>query len=299
MKKSLFILVVAIIASMCAIDASARTYKYTASQSRKLVGFSRSGSPRYSAWKPSSATIEFTDDDVIIKDGRNSETIEITEIQVQEGVYVIIGPNCDYITDLVSADVFRDGPVVVTRDDGEASTQYKLKNASSLKYFFDDDDDDDDDTEYAASRSANPMTELNVVAEASPEDAFALLNSMTQARRAQPAAEEPNTGEVLKSAEQMPTFPGGQPALMKYLSSHINYPTSAQEKGIEGKVIVKFVVRKDGSVGEAQVVRSVDPYLDREAIRVCKSLPRFNPGLQGGQPVNVWYTLPVTFKLSR
>lgn len=103
--------------------------------------------------------------------------------------------------------------------------------------------------------------------------------------------------EIFKSVEQMPTFPGGETALMKYLSSHINYPAMAQENGVQGRVVVQFVVTKTGKVGEVKVVRSVDKDLDREAVRVCKSLPNFVPGRQNGQPVNVWYTLPVTFKL--
>ncbi|MBO7609687.1 MAG: energy transducer TonB [Muribaculaceae bacterium] len=103
--------------------------------------------------------------------------------------------------------------------------------------------------------------------------------------------------EVFRSVEQMPTFPGGEAALMKYLSSHIQYPTMAQENNVQGKVIVQFVVTKTGKVGEVKVVRSVDKDLDREAVRVCKSLPNFVPGRQNGQPVSVWYTLPVTFKL--
>lgn len=103
--------------------------------------------------------------------------------------------------------------------------------------------------------------------------------------------------EVFKSVEQMPTFPGGPAALMKYLSSHIQYPTMAQENNIQGKVVVQFVVTKTGEVGEVKVVRSVDKDLDREAVRVCKSLPKFVPGRQNGQPVAVWYTLPVQFKL--
>lgn len=103
--------------------------------------------------------------------------------------------------------------------------------------------------------------------------------------------------QVFRSVEQMPTFPGGEAALMKYLNSHINYPTMAAEQNIQGRVIVQFVVTKSGKVGEVKVVRSVDRDLDREAVRVCKSLPDFVPGRQNGQPVSVWYTLPVTFKL--
>ena len=103
--------------------------------------------------------------------------------------------------------------------------------------------------------------------------------------------------EVFRSVEQMPQFPGGEAALMKYLQSHINYPPMAAENNVQGKVIVQFVVDKTGKVGEVKVVRSVDKDLDREAVRVCKSLPKFTPGRQNGQPVSVWYTLPVTFKL--
>ncbi len=111
----------------------------------------------------------------------------------------------------------------------------------------------------------------------------------------EPVAEKPV--EIFRSVEQMPQFPGGDEALIKYLSSHINYPPMAAESNIQGRVVVQFVVDKTGMVGEVKVVRSVDKDLDREAVRVCKSLPRFVPGRQNGQPVSVWYTLPVTFKL--
>ena len=103
--------------------------------------------------------------------------------------------------------------------------------------------------------------------------------------------------EVFRSVEQMPQFPGGEDALRKYLASHVNYPPMAAENNVQGKVVVQFVVEKDGKVGEVKVVRSVDKDLDREAVRVCKSLPKFTPGRQNGQAVSVWYTLPVTFKL--
>lgn len=108
---------------------------------------------------------------------------------------------------------------------------------------------------------------------------------------------EPVKEEVFKAVEQMPTFPGGEAALMKYLREHINYPTVAMENNVQGKVIVQFVVTKTGKVGEVKVVRSVDRDLDKEAVRVCKSLPDFIPGRMNGQAVNVWYTLPVQFKL--
>ena len=106
-----------------------------------------------------------------------------------------------------------------------------------------------------------------------------------------------NDETVYRSVEQMPQFPGGEAALMKYLKSHINYPPKAAKNNIEGNVIVQFVVKKDGSIGEVKVVHSLEKDLDKEAVRVVKSLPKFTPGRHDGQAVSVWYTLPVSFKL--
>ena len=103
--------------------------------------------------------------------------------------------------------------------------------------------------------------------------------------------------EIYPSVEQMPQFPGGEAALMKYIQAHIKYPPTAVKNHVQGRVIVRFVVRKDGSVGVVHVVRSVDEDLDREAVRVCKSLPTFTPGRQNGELVDVFYTVPVAFKL--
>lgn len=105
------------------------------------------------------------------------------------------------------------------------------------------------------------------------------------------------SNEVFISVEQMPQFPGGDAALMKFLSSNVNYPPTAADRNIQGRVIVNFIVKRDGQIGEVRVVRSVDPELDAEAVRVCRLLPDFIPGRQNGQPVNVWYTIPVTFRL--
>ena len=103
--------------------------------------------------------------------------------------------------------------------------------------------------------------------------------------------------EIYRSAEQMPRFPGGEAALVKYIQTHIKYPPTAAKNHVQGRVIVQFVVRKDGGVSVVHVVRSVDNDLDREAVRVCKTLPTFTPGRQNGKAVDVWYTVPVTFKL--
>ena len=95
----------------------------------------------------------------------------------------------------------------------------------------------------------------------------------------------------------MPSFPGGQSALMQYLNSNIKYPVVAQENGVQGRVVVSFVVEKDGSITDVRVVRSVDPSLDREATRVVKSMPHWIPGKQNGSAVRVKYNVPVSFKL--
>lgn len=96
----------------------------------------------------------------------------------------------------------------------------------------------------------------------------------------------------------MPEFPGGQLALFQFLSQNVKYPPIAQENGIEGRVIVQFVVAKDGKISDVEVVRSGgDPSLDREALRVIKAMPRWIPGTQRGKPVRVKYTVPVNFRL--
>ena len=95
----------------------------------------------------------------------------------------------------------------------------------------------------------------------------------------------------------MPEFPGGVKALRQYLAATVKYPKIAQEKGIQGKVYVTFVVNKDGSVLNTKIARGVDPLLDAEALRVVSSLPKWNPGKQKGQAVAVQYTVPINFAL--
>ena len=109
--------------------------------------------------------------------------------------------------------------------------------------------------------------------------------------------EEPEEQEIFQVVEEMPEFPGGMGECMKFLGKNIKYPTISQENGVSGKVIVQFVVNKDGSVVDPVVVRSVDPYLDKEALRVISTMPKWKPGKQRGKPVRVRYTVPVTFRL--
>lgn len=103
--------------------------------------------------------------------------------------------------------------------------------------------------------------------------------------------------EPFTVVEVMPVFPGGQMALVQYIASHLKYPTVAQENGIQGRVFVSFVVGEDGYVEDVQVIKGVEPMLDKEAVRVIQSLPRWTPGNQQGKPVRVKYTVPVTFAL--
>lgn len=110
-----------------------------------------------------------------------------------------------------------------------------------------------------------------------------------------PKHEEEN--KVFDIVEQQPLFPGGPAALMKYLSEHTKYPVVAQENGVQGRVTVQFVVEKDGSISDVHVLRGVDPSLDKEAVRVVKSMPRWTPGKQNGINVRVNYRVPVLFRL--
>lgn len=113
----------------------------------------------------------------------------------------------------------------------------------------------------------------------------------------EPKVQAPEPEKIFEAVEQKASFPGGDAALMKWLSSNLRYPELAQQNNVQGKVIVKFTVEKDGSISGATVVRGVDKDLDREAIRVVKKMPRWSPGKNNGAAVRSYYTLPVTFKL--
>lgn len=106
-----------------------------------------------------------------------------------------------------------------------------------------------------------------------------------------------NNKKVFDVVEQMPSFPGGWGAMMSWLSQNLKYPDEAKENGAQGRVIVQFVVEKDGSITDVKVVKPVDPLLDKESIRLVSNMPKWEPGRHGGQAVNVKYTVPVTFKI--
>ncbi|MCL2072344.1 MAG: energy transducer TonB [Marinilabiliaceae bacterium] len=109
--------------------------------------------------------------------------------------------------------------------------------------------------------------------------------------------EERDDTEIFTIVEESPEFPGGEAALLRYLAQNTKYPPIAQENNITGRVMVQFVVEPTGDVSNVKVMRPVDPSLDREAIRVVQSLPRFKPGKQRNRPVRVYYTVPINFTL--
>ena len=104
--------------------------------------------------------------------------------------------------------------------------------------------------------------------------------------------------KVYEVCEQMPTFPGGDAAMMKYLSENVKYPALAIKAQEQGRVVVSFTVEKDGAISDVKVARSVTPSLDAEAVRVVKAMPKWTPGKQDGQLVRVRYNVPVSFKLN-
>ena len=126
----------------------------------------------------------------------------------------------------------------------------------------------------------------------------AVRNDIAVAAPPPPPAPKPEvSNKVFDVVEEMPSFPGGQGALMSFLNSNIKYPVVAQENGVQGRVIVGFVVERDGSITDVKIMRSVDPSLDREAQRVVKAMPKWKPGKQNGSAVRVKYTVPVVFRL--
>lgn len=134
---------------------------------------------------------------------------------------------------------------------------------------------------------------------ASVDDAFdKLQNTFTPPAPVQRSQEEvAEDTQIFEFLEEMPEFPGGQAAMMKWLSENVKYPAIATENNIQGRVMVSFVVERDGSISNVKVVRGVDPSLDKEAVRLINNMPKWKPGMQTGKPVRARFNIPVTFKL--
>ena len=109
--------------------------------------------------------------------------------------------------------------------------------------------------------------------------------------------EDSGNNGIFQVVELLPEFPGGMAELMKYLQKNLRYPQICKEQGVQGRVIVQFVVNPDSTLSDFNVIKSVNPHLDKEALRVVSSMPKWKPGEQRGKPVSVRFTLPVTFRL--
>lgn len=155
------------------------------------------------------------------------------------------------------------------------------------------------ETKAIGTETKEGVEDRNIVADRStvvtPEQIIPKIEKPVAEAPKVEAPKEDIEKKIFTFAEQQPTFKGNVQA---WLTSHLQYPASAADNNIQGKVVVKFVVGRDGSVSRAEVVRGVDPALDREALRVVNSMPKWNPGMNNGQPANVWFQLPITFKLN-
>lgn len=132
-----------------------------------------------------------------------------------------------------------------------------------------------------------------------PKQTNATTSTEEQPAAETPAKEEKEKEKTFTTPEKSPQFPGGDKELYAWIAKNLRYPAECHDRNIQGRVIVSFRVMKDGSIDEVKVVRSVDPQLDGEAVRICRTLPKFEPGTMNGEPVTVWYTLPMNFKLEQ
>lgn len=128
-------------------------------------------------------------------------------------------------------------------------------------------------------------------------DKFKAVHEQVVVKEPEPEVVKPKEEQIFVAVEQPAEFPGGQAALMKWLSNNMRYPEAAQQNDIQGRVVVNFVVEKDGSIGHVKIAKGVDKDLDREAIRVVKKMPKWQPGKNNGVPVRSYFNLPVTFRL--
>ena len=134
----------------------------------------------------------------------------------------------------------------------------------------------------------------------SKEDILSSNADAIDIRELQPHSKEGmESNKIYEKVEAMPSFPGGDNGLAQFISTNLKYPVVAQESGIQGRVTIRFVVSQTGAISDVTVVRGIDPSCDKEAIRVVKAMPKWNPGMQGGKPVSVYFTLPIVFRLTR
>ncbi len=186
------------------------------------------------------------------------------------------------------------------KDDMEDMNKVEVERVkSSVAFTVPEIKKDDEVKEDQETKSQDELSETNTAIGAftvEGNDETAEVKHVEE-KIAEPEPPKEEETKVFDVVEQMPSFPGGPAALMQYLSSNIKYPVVAEENGVQGRVVCTFVVEKDGSITDVRVVKSVDPSLDKEAMRVVKSMPKWIPGKQNGSAVRVKYTVPVTFRL--
>ena len=142
-----------------------------------------------------------------------------------------------------------------------------------------------------ATQEISPVTSKLVIGDG---EGVARQSDVTEALPQVPITKD---SVILKTVEQLPEFPGGIVQFMKWLTRNLRYPPTAQSQRIQGKVVISFIINKDGSVASPTIVQSADPLLDREALRVVKMMPRWKPGLQNGKPCRTMFAIPVNFQL--
>lgn len=197
----------------------------------------------------------------------------------------------DKVTEISSEQSKNDGPKIIV--DGKEATEAEL-NAMDPNTIASMNINREKNTIEITTKSATSASEQQASTAASQQQSSSAASSRQQATPATAAEND----KVYSMVEEMPQYPGGEVEMMKYIAKNLKYPEEAFKNNIQGRVVVQFVVKATGEVGDVKVIRSIDPQLDQAAIDVVKSLPAFTPGKVGGKPVAVWYTLPVNFRLS-
>ena len=210
----------------------------------------------------------------------NTQAVELAKLQEQkkeakvEKKQEIIKQEPEKVVEQVKSSVKFTAPVIKKDNEVKEEDEIKLEEVE---------------------KSNKAVGSFNV--EGNDEVGGAVLKAKEDIAAPEPPKQVVEETKIFTVVEQMPLFPGGDAALMGYLRDNIHYPTVAAENGVQGRVVVGFVVERDGSITDVNVLRSVDPSLDREAVRVVKSMPKWTPGKQNGSAVRVKYQVPVTFRL--
>lgn len=227
------------------------------------------------------------------ENGREMATFKGTSETPFEGIWNRDGQAHSYTLDFVKAALADDDEETETSQFGSYGDGY-LPSTGDMPA----DEEQSDEYEEAAippPPAAPVVSEILEMTEDFEEVETQAEREASEETVEEPAVQEDNT--VYPTAEVMPSFPGGDAALMNHLANSIRYPAIAQENGVQGRVVCSFIVEKDGSLSEVKVLRGVDPSLDKEAVRVIRSLPRWTPGRQNDRTVRVKYSLPVSFRL--